>query len=81
MKVTVRFFALLRDQAGIDETSVELDAAGTVASVRDALARKFPSIRPTLPRVAFAVNREYVKPETRLRDGDELALIPPVSGG
>ena len=81
MRVHVRLFAVLRDTAGVGETSVQLDGPSDVFAATEVLAAKFPTIRALLPRVAFAVNRQYVKPDAPLQDGDELALIPPVSGG
>jgi molybdopterin converting factor subunit 1 len=81
MRITVRFFAVLRDKTGIGESQIEIEPGSTVASAADALAGTFPAIRDSLPRVAFAVNQEYSKPQDLLREGDELALIPPVSGG
>jgi molybdopterin converting factor small subunit len=48
---------------------------------RGALGQRLPGIRDDLSRVAWAVNRAYAPVETELHDGDELAVIPPVSGG
>lgn len=76
MQIRVRLFAALRERAGAAEVELELPEG---ALVRDALAR-FGSLADGLPLV-MAVNREYVDPEAELLPGDELALIPPVSGG
>ena len=81
MTINVRFFAILKDRAGAAETSLELPEGATVATAAEQLAMKFPPLRDSLRRVAYAVNREYVTPQMQLHDGDELALIPPVSGG
>ena len=81
MTVTVKLFALLRDRAGTAEASLDLPAGATVADAADHLGGRFPAAAAMLPRVAFAVNREYVPRTTELHDGDELAVIPPVSGG
>jgi molybdopterin converting factor subunit 1 len=81
MRIRVKLFAILKDAAGTGELALELPPDATVESARQALAAHVPSLGKYLPRVAFAVNREYVKPDTRLRPHDELALIPPVSGG
>lgn len=81
MRVNVKLFAVLREKAGTAETSLELPDGTTVASAVEALASEFPQLRDHLQSVAFAVNRSYVKSRTSLGDGDELALIPPVSGG
>ena len=81
VRVQVKLFAILREQAGVAATEVELRAPATVADAREALAAKFPAVRDTLARSASAVNRTYAAPTTPLSNGDELALIPPVSGG
>jgi molybdopterin synthase catalytic subunit len=81
MRVAVKFFAIIRDRAGIAETTLEVPHDATVATAATALAGKFPGIEPFLARSAFAVNQSYVERTTPLRDGDELAVIPPVSGG
>jgi molybdopterin synthase catalytic subunit len=81
MRIHVLFFALLRDRAGVAETTLELRESASVADAAQTLAEKFPAIAQFLARTAFAVNQSYAPTETRLSDGDELALIPPVSGG
>jgi molybdopterin converting factor subunit 1 len=81
MLIHVRLFAILKDRAGLSETTLELPAGATAADASEALAGKFPSLRGPLQRSALAVNRSYCAPSTPLNDGDELALIPPVSGG
>jgi MoaE-MoaD fusion protein len=81
VRITVRFFAILKDRAGVSQSDVELPAESNVAAAVEAIGGRFPSIRNDLRRAALAINRSYAKPEAILRDGDELALIPPVSGG
>lgn len=81
MRIHVRLFAILREAAGISEQTLELADGATVAMVRERLAAMHPGLSPHLLRVAYAVNRSYAPLETRLRDEDEVALIPPVSGG
>jgi MoaE-MoaD fusion protein len=76
MEVTVRLFAMLRERAGAGELTLELPDG---ARVRDALA-ELRELAGGLPLV-MAVNREYASEDTPLDPGDELALIPPVSGG
>ena len=76
MEVTVRLFAMLRERAGVPEVTLELPEG---ARVRDALA-SLEGIAEGVPLV-MAVNREYADVERALDPGDELALIPPVSGG
>ena len=81
MTINLKFFAILHDLAGVREATLQLPEGATVSIASDAIARQFPAIAKHLPRVAFAVNQEYRDRETVLRDGDEIALIPPVSGG
>ena len=76
MEVTVRLFAMLRERAGAPELVLELPEG---ARVRDALA-ELSELAAGLPLV-MAVNREYAGEDEPLSAGDELALIPPVSGG
>ena len=76
MEVTVRLFAMLRERAGASEVTVELPEG---ARVRDAVAA-LGGLADGIPLV-MAVNREYAPEDAPLDPGDELALIPPVSGG
>ena len=81
MRVRVLLFAILRDLAGTAEVPLKLEADATAQCAADAVAERHPSLKPYLSRIAFAVNRQYVPPKTELHEGDEVALIPPVSGG
>lgn len=76
MKVTLRFFSLLRDRMGCEEKIFEADGQKSAREIFDGIFDE-----KYLPYTRFAVNWEYVPPDTILRDGDELAFIPPVSGG
>jgi len=78
MRVTIRLFAMLRERAGAGELVLELPEG---ARVRDALAAPaVAALAEGLPLV-MAVNREYASEDAPLSPGDELALVPPVSGG
>lgn len=81
MLVTVRLFAVLRDRAGAGELSLELPDGATAGGAVERLGERFPSLHDLLPRTAVAVNQEYAPRSAVLNDRDELALIPPVSGG
>ena len=81
LRITVRLFALLRDRAGVAELPLDVPAGATVKLAAERLKTLHPSLADLLPRVAYAVNRSYVPAGTELHDGDELAIIPPVSGG
>jgi molybdopterin converting factor subunit 1 len=83
MRVRVLFFGVLRDQAGEPERWVELPAGATVVTLLRLLQSGSSNCRmPVLDHgLAVAVNREYSTGTAELRDGDEVALLPPVSGG
>ena len=81
MTVRVKLFAVLRETCGVGDFTLELPHGATVADARRPLLERLPALRDHIDRCAYAVNQAYVKGETQLRDGDELALIPPVSGG
>jgi molybdopterin synthase catalytic subunit len=81
MRIHVKLFAVLRERAGSEQLTLELAEGATVRAAVEQVGLRMPMIRDLLPRVAFAVNRAYVKSDATLSDGDELALIPPVSGG
>jgi molybdopterin synthase catalytic subunit len=82
MVVEVRLFAILRERAGRESIELTLPQGASVADALERLA-ELESLADPLSRVsvAMAVNRDYAAPETVLRAGDELALIPPLSGG
>jgi molybdopterin converting factor subunit 1 len=79
--VTVRvlFFAYLRERCGVREIALELPDGATVGELWRRLLARFDGLPADPPR--FAVNRVYVDKAETLHDNDELALIPPVSGG
>jgi len=80
MRVRVRLFAVLRERAGAGELALELPAGATVGDAVAALAGCHPALG-ALRGVAYAVNQSYAAADAALNDGDELALIPSVSGG
>lgn len=80
MTVRVRLFASLRERVGAPELLREVDPGTTVRTLVGTLGEEFPALG-TAGRFATAVNAEYVDQDLVLQDGDELALIPPVSGG
>jgi molybdopterin converting factor subunit 1 len=81
MTITVRLFAILRQQAGWSQRSLELPDAATVEDAWQALVKQEPALAPSRPIVRFAVNRSYALADQPLAAGDELVLIPPVAGG
>lgn len=79
MKVKLRLFALYREHIGKNEVFFELPAGATVASFRQKLEHDFPRFKDHDPMIA--VNGVYVPPDHKLAEGDEIALLPPFSGG
>ncbi len=79
LRVTVRCFASVREILGTEVLQVEVPAGTGVEALRQILGAKAPLLL-RLP-LAFAVNRDYARAETVLKDGDEVAFIPPISGG
>lgn len=75
------YFAQLRERRGAAADVLELPPDGDVAMALATIAKRYPEVAPHLPRAQVAVNQVVVVATTSLSDGDELALIPPVSGG
>ena len=81
MRVTVRLFARLRDIAGAPELAREAAPGATIGSVWRQLVIDFPELARYEQSVSSAVNADYARMDQPLRDGDEVAFLPPVSGG
>lgn len=79
--VRVRLFARARELAGTEAVTTELPAGATLAELRNALAAQFPALAGLLERSALAVNEEFATDTTHLAGTEEVALLPPVSGG
>ena len=81
MRVTVRLFARLRDLAGTGELVREVPESATVQTVWASLTDEMPSLAPYERAMSVAVNAEYARMATAVQEGDEVAFMPPVSGG
>ena len=81
MRVTVRLFARLRDLVGNSELVRDAPAGATVRTIWEALVREYPAIAPYAETMSCAVNADYARMTTAVDDGDEVAFLPPVSGG
>jgi molybdopterin converting factor small subunit len=81
MRVRFLLFASYRDLAGHDQIEVELSPGASAAEAVQVLRGTAPRLARLPVRPSIAVNEEYVALETLLRDGDEVALLPPVAGG
>ncbi len=81
IRVRVRLFAMQREMAGTRQLELDLARGATVESAWVALVERVPALAPGRASVRFAHNGAYAPAETLLADGDEVAMIPPVSGG
>ena len=81
INVRVRLFAMQRELAGTRQVTFELADGADVEAAWTALAARFPVLAPGRASLRFALNGDYAEPTTPLADGDEVAMIPPVSGG
>jgi molybdopterin converting factor subunit 1 len=81
MRVTVRLFARLREIAGANELTRDVPAGATIGSVWQGLVGDFPDLAPYERSISTAVNADYARMTHVVGDGDEVAFLPPVSGG
>lgn len=79
--IHVRLFAGLREMIGERDITVEMPEGATVAGLRAHIGETYPIVQAFLPVLVCAVDEEYVPSDRVLRDGEHVALIPPVSGG
>jgi molybdopterin converting factor subunit 1 len=78
--IKIRLFAHMAQQTGESNVSLDLPDASTLAAIQPFLEKKFPTLRWP-PGTMLAVNQEYAGPHHPLHENDEVAIIPPVSGG
>ena len=81
MTVRVLFFGPVRDLTGAAQETITLDQPATLSAVFEQYATKFPLLRDLASSIVLARNQEFADPSTLLADGDEVAFLPPVSGG
>jgi len=81
VRVTVKLFARLRDIAGSSELARDVTPGATIGSVSRELANEYPELANYERSISSAVNADYAKMDRVLSDGDEVAFLPPVSGG
>ena len=80
-KITVLFFATLRDRAGIKSVELEIPAETTVQGLKDLLVVSYPGLKETMDSVVISINREFAFDESVVPENAEIAMFPPVSGG
>ncbi|TKJ30347.1 MAG: molybdopterin converting factor subunit 1 [Chloroflexi bacterium B3_Chlor] len=81
MRVKVRLFGAPREALGKREIQQDLPSGSTVQDLMDLLMEEYPALRSHSSMIRMALNRKYVLLEAQLREGDEVAFIPPVGGG
>ena len=81
MRVEVRLFALYRERAGAAVVAIDVRDDAAVGDLVAAIRADYPQLAPPDVRIVVAVNAEYAEYDLALRPGDEVCLIPPVSGG
>src|SRR5580693_3862626 len=81
MQVKVLFFGMLKDIVGCAEERVDLAPEARLSAIFDHYAERFPRLRDLSGSIVMARNQEFSIPSTAVADGDEVAFLPPVSGG
>src|SRR5205823_3027408 len=81
MRVTLLYFAAARERTGKGSEVVELPDGATAADAREAACAAHPALRAVADKLRLAVDQEFAAADRKLREGSEVALIPPVSGG
>ena len=81
MRVTIRLFARLRELTGASALGRDVPDGSTALDVWNGLAEEFPELAAYTKAISVAVNEDYARLTARVRDGDEIAFLPPVSGG
>ena len=79
--ITVKLFAIYQEAYGAPEVQWQFPAQATVGSVRERVLTEHPALEPWRDRTRLGLNLQFVNDDTPLHDGDEVVLIPPVSGG
>ncbi|MFC1553882.1 molybdopterin converting factor subunit 1 [candidate division KSB1 bacterium] len=81
MIINLEFFAVVREIAGVDNIKIEIPAGSNKKDLLKHVIKRWPKLKKSLEEVSFAVNEEFVFEDFKLKDKDEVCLIPPVSGG
>ena len=81
MRIKVKFFAYIRVITESSETEIEVNEGSTLENIMEILVKKYPDLMRYKEEINMAVNHEYAPEKTVVKKGDEVALLPPVSGG
>ena len=81
MRIRLKLFATFREIVGEKDMAKDVDVGSTVKDVVGELLLEHPKLEPFKDSMIFSVNKEYADPSKELRDGDEIGILPPVTGG
>ncbi len=81
MTINLRFFGQLRELAKCDETDIEIKKGTKIGDLVWLVGERFPNMREHLKVVSFSIANEYASKDTILNEGNEVSLLPPISGG
>jgi len=81
MEVKITFFGRFREITGENETTLEIKKDLTLKEILEIIFKKYPKLKEEKNSMLFSVNHRYASLETIVRDGDEIAVFPPVGGG
>ena len=81
IQITVKLFAIFQEVLATDELQIKLESGTSVSVIFDRLVSQHPHLEKWRSLTRYAVNLNFADPQTILKNGDEVALIPPVSGG
>ncbi len=81
ISITLKLFAVYQDVLGCSDMTMELPTGTTIGEVCDRICNQHPELKKWQDLTRFAINLQFVEPDTTLSNGDEVVLIPPVSGG
>ena len=81
MLIIVKLFGLMREKAGTDTVPLDVPTGAAVTQALATLVYQYPMLEPYMANTRFSLRMDFVDPNTILAEGDELVLIPPVSGG
>jgi molybdopterin synthase sulfur carrier subunit len=81
IQITVKLFAIFQEVFATDEMQIKLESGASVSQIFDRLVSQHPNLEQWRSLTRYAINLSFAEPNTILKNGDEVALIPPVSGG
>ncbi len=81
MKIRLRFFATFREIVGEKDLIIDAEEGSIVQDVISQLLKRYPNLEKQKESMIFSVNKEYAGLQTKLNDGDEIGILPPISGG